>query len=223
MYTPAQWPDDTGAAAPKRAAGNGAPSQPVDLGAAGTRQVVRDHWLRRLRLQRRLHDGASLQISALVPRLGVVRKRLSDDEEGVRLSIDDLQDQLHTVLQELREVSREIYPPLLDQAGLGPALCEFADRVAVPVYVVAPAERFSPEVEGAVYFAVTQCLSLLEAGGSPVEVVLRHDGEGLVVSLDGVPGRHAVQVLSQVQGLGGQVSVAEAPGSGRITVRIPCE
>jgi hypothetical protein len=44
----------------------------------------------------------------------------------------------------------------------------------------------------------------------------------LVVSLDGVPPRHAVQVLSQVQGLGGQVGVAEGPGSGTITVRIPC-
>jgi signal transduction histidine kinase len=222
MCTPAQWPDDGGTADPERPAGSVPSSRPVDLGSVGTRQVVRDHWLRRLGLQRRLHDGASLQISALVPRLGVVRKRLSDDEDGVRLSIDDLQDQLHTVLQELREVSREIYPPLLDQAGLGPALCEFADRVAVPVYVVAPAERFGPEVEGAVYFAVTQCLALLEAGGPPVEVVLRRDGDVLVVSLDGVPARHAVQVLSQVQGLGGQVGVAEGPGSGTITVRIPC-
>ena len=222
MCMPAQWPDDGGAADPERPTGDVPSSRPVDLGSVGARQVVRDHWLRRLGLQRRLHDGASLQISALVPRLGVVRKRLSEDEDGVRRSIDDLQDQLHTVLQELREVSREIYPPLLDQAGLGPALCEYADRVAVPVYVVAPAERYAPEVEGAVYFAVTQCLALLEAGGSPVEVVLRRDGEVLVVSLDGVPARYAVQVLSQVQGLGGQVGVAEGPGSGRITVRIPC-
>ena len=158
--TPAHRPEDPAAEGPERTSATGPPLQPADPGSDG-RQAERDRWLRRLHLQRRLHDGASLQISALVPQLGVVRKRLSDDEEGVRLSIDDLQDQLHTVLQELREVSREIYPPLLDQAGLGPALREFADRVAVPVRVVAPAERFSPEVEGAVYCAVTDCLDLL--------------------------------------------------------------
>ena len=223
MCTPAQCPDDPGAAAREQAAANWPPLQPADLGSVGHRQAERDRWLRRLRLQRRLHDGASLQISALVPQLGVVRMRLSDDEHDLRLSIDDLQDQLHTVLQELREVAREIYPPLLDQAGLGPALCEFADRVAVPLHVVAPAERFRPEVEGAAYFAITECLALLEVGGAPAEVVLRRDGEVLVIVMNGVPARHAVESLDQVRGLGGQVSVAEASGSGTITMSIPCE
>jgi signal transduction histidine kinase len=222
MITPAQSPDDPGAAGRERAAANG-PQPPVDLGSVGPRQAERDRWLRRMRLQRRLHDGAALQISALVPQLGVVRKRLSDDEEGVRLSIDDLQDQLHVVLQELREVAREIYPPLLDQAGLGAALSEFADRVAVPLHVVAPAERFCPDVEGAAYFAVTDSLARLEAGGAPVEVVLSRDGEALVISLHGVPARHAVGMLGHVRGLGGQVGVAEGSGSGTIEVRIPCE
>jgi signal transduction histidine kinase len=223
MCTPAQSPDDPGAAARDRAAASWPPLQPADLGSAGQRQVERNRWLRRLRLQRRLHDGASLQISALVPQLGVVRKRLADDEHAVRRSIDDLQDQLHTVLQELREVAREIYPPLLDQAGLGPALCEFADRVAVPLRVVAPPERFRPEVEGAAYFAVTECLALLEAGGAPVEVVLHRDGEVLVIVMGGVPARHAVASLDPVRGLGGQVDVAEASGSATIELRIPCE
>jgi DMSO/TMAO reductase YedYZ molybdopterin-dependent catalytic subunit len=223
MYTPAQWPDDQDAAARERTAANAPPQQPADLGSVGHRQAERARWRRRLRLQRRLHDGASLQISALVPQLGVVRKRLSDDEHDLRLSIDDLQDQLHTALQELREVAREIYPPLLDEAGLGPALCEFADLVAVPLHIVGPAERFCLAVEGAAYFAITDCLALLEAGGPPAEVVLRRDGEVLVIVLDGVPARHAVEMLAEVRGLGGEVSVAEASGAGRIEVRIPCE
>jgi signal transduction histidine kinase len=223
MCTPAQWPDTPGAAAREQAAANAPTPQPADLGPVGLRQAEHDRWLRRQRLQRRLHDGASLQISALVPQLGVVRKRLSDDEHDLRLSIDDLQDQLHTVLQELREIAREIYPPLLDQAGLGPALCEFANQVAVPLHVVAPAERFCLAVEGAAYFAITDCLALLDARGPPAEVVLRRDGEVLDIVLDGVPARHAVQILNHVRGVGGQVDVVEASGSRRIQVRIPCE
>jgi Histidine kinase len=223
MITPAQSPDVPGAAGRERSAANGPRSEPADLGSVGPRQAERDRWLGRLRLQRRLHDGASLQISALVPQLGVVRNRLSDDEDGVRLSIDDLQDQLHTVLQELREVSREIYPPLLDQAGLGAALVEFADRVAVPLRVVAPEDRFCPEIEGAAYFAITECLALLEAGGAPAEVVLRRDAEALVIGLDGVPARYAGGILSHVRALGGQVGLREGSGSETIEVRIPCE
>ena len=221
--TPAQRPSDPGTPGRAPAAAHGPPVQPADLERIGPRQAERDRWLRRRRLQRRLHDGASLQISALVPQLGVVRKRLADDEDDVRRSIDDLQDQLHTVLQELREVSREIYPPLLDQAGLGPALGEFSDRVAVPLYVRAPAERFCPDVEGAVYFAVTECLALLEDGGGPADVALRRDREVLVVTLDGVPARHAAQVLGHIRALGGQVSVTPAPDPTTITMRIPCE
>jgi hypothetical protein len=223
MITPAQSPDDPGAAGRERAAATGPQLEPADLGSVGPRQAARDRWLHRVHLQRRLHDGASLQISALVPQLGVVRKRLSDDEDDLRLSIDNLQDQLHTVLQELREVAREIYPPLLDHAGLGAALCEFADRVAVPLRVVAPEERFSPEVEGAAYFGVTECLALLEPGGAPAEVVLSRDAEALVICLAGVPTQHAAGILSHVQALGGQVGVAEAPESATIEVRIPCE
>ncbi|MGY1625210.1 sensor histidine kinase [Geodermatophilus sp. SYSU D00965] len=223
MIPPAQSPDDRTAAGRERTAANGPPAEAADLGSVGPRQAERDRWLRRRGLQRRLHDGAALQISALVPQLGVVRKKLSDDEDALRLSIDDLQDQMHTVLQELREVSREIYPPLLDQAGLGAALGEFADRVAVPLRVVAPADRFCPDVEGAAYFAVTDCLARLEAGGEPAEVVLRRDGEALVICLYGVPTRHAGGILGHVRGLGGQVGVAGEPGSGTIEVRIPCE
>jgi signal transduction histidine kinase len=215
--TPAQRPDDPpNGATWEPAAADGPPVQPVAL-----RQAERNRWLRRLWLQRRLHDGASLRISALVPQLGVVRNRVPDD--GLRGSIDGLQEQLHTVLQELREVSREIYPPLLDQAGLGAALREIADRVAVPLHVVAPAERFGAAVEGAAYFAVTDCLALLEPGGPPAEVVLRRDGGALLVIVDGAPVRHAAAMLDQVRGLGGQVGSAEASGTGRITVRIPCE
>jgi signal transduction histidine kinase len=185
-------------------------------------RAAREQWLRRLQLQRRLHDGASLRISALVPQLGVVRNRVPAVAPDLDASLQGLQDQLHTVLQELREVSREIYPPLLDQAGLGPALREFADRVAVPLCVTAPDERFGPEVEGTVYFAVTDSLALLEAGGGRAEVVLRREGDVLVVCLDGVPPAHAAGILGHVRGLGGRVTVEGTAGPATITMRIPC-
>ena len=109
-------------------------------------------------LERRLHDGAALRISALTLRLGLLRHRHPDDEQEFQAAVEDLQDELHLVLQELRDIAGRLYPPLLDEAGLGPALREAVGRGTAPVRIDAPDERFGPDVEGAVYFAVLGCL-----------------------------------------------------------------
>src|SRR4051794_40265673 len=177
----------------------------TDAGCPDARRAESERWSRQVLLQRTLHDGASLRISALVPQLGVLRDRVRDDA-GAQTSIDGLQDQLHAALQELREVARAIYPPLLDEAGLGPALLEVADRVPVPVSVTASDDRFGTAVEGAVYFALADCLTRLRAGGPPVAVAVRGDGGELVVELDGLPGATAAAMLDRVRPLGGRVS-----------------
>jgi signal transduction histidine kinase len=185
-------------------------------------RAEREQWQRRLRLQRQLHDGASLRISALVPQLGVVRTRVPDARPDLDASIEGLQDQLHTVLQELREIARAIYPPVLDEAGLGPALRDHAGHTDVPVRVDVGPERFGPAVEGAAYFAVTGCLAALPPGAPPVQVSTRREGDAFVLVLSGVPPRLAPAVLDQVCGLGGEVATAGGPEVGTIEARIPC-
>lgn len=201
-----------------------APSTRLPAPAADARRrAERDQWLRRRRLERQLHDGAALRISALVLQLGVFRHRVPEAEPDLRESIDGLQDELHAVLQELRDVASKIYPPLLDDAGLGPALCEVADRLEIPVRVLAPRDRFGPAVEGAAYFAVTECLDALDPGAPPVEVTIRRDGDVVAVVVSGVDVRHAGPMLDQVRRLGGTIDVTGGPGAGTITARIPCE
>ena len=185
-------------------------------------RAERERWQRRLRLQRQLHDGASLRISALVPQLGVVRNKVPEALPDLHASIEGLQDQLHTALQELREIARAIYPPLLDEAGLGPALREFADRAEVPVRIDVSPVRCGPAAEGAAYFAVTDCLAAVRAGGAPIEVVGGREGDVLVLVLSGVPLRLAVGVLDHVCGLDGQVTPSGPEEKGTIEVRIPC-
>ncbi|HEV7450200.1 MAG TPA: histidine kinase, partial [Pseudonocardiaceae bacterium] len=92
------------------------PREPQD--EAGRRRE-RDQWLRRRFLQRQLHDGAALRISALTLHLGLLRHRTPPDGQAVQDCIGELQDELHAALDELREVAAKIYPPLLDEAGLG--------------------------------------------------------------------------------------------------------
>ena len=203
---------------PGPADGSPAPATPPSEDA---RRAENERWLRQVLLQRHLHDGAALRISALVPQLGVLRDRIRDDA-GAQTSIDGLQDQLHTVLQELREVSRGIYPPLLDEAGLGPALREIADRLPVPVRVVAPEDRFGTAVEGAVYFALADCLAVLPPGGPPVTLVVRRDDGDLVVAVDGFPGIAAAAMLDRVRPLGGRVTAPSGREAATIEMRLPC-
>ncbi len=181
-----------------------------------------DQWLGRRSLQRQLHDGAALRISALTLRLGFVRHRMSATDPELLSCIDGMQDQLHAVLQELRDVTRKIYPPLLDEAGLGPALQEVACRIPVTVRVEAPDVRFGPAVEGSAYFAVTECLDALDDSAAPVVVLVRTDAGALAVHVTGVDVCHARLMHDQVRRMGGTIDVVGGPGVGTIIARIPC-
>jgi hypothetical protein len=219
-------PADSTATAP--AAEAGPPTRLREPPRDARRHTEREQWLRRQRLERQLHDGAALRISALVLQLGVFRHRVPAGEPDLRASIDGLQDELHAVLQELRDVAGQIYPSLLDEAGLGPALREAADRVDSPVRITAPDDRFGPAAEGAAYFAVVNCLDTLTADALPVDVAVHREGTDLAVRVVGLDVRCAEVIHDQVRLLGGTVEISDrsAPaggGTGTITARIPCE
>lgn len=183
----------------------------------------REQWLLRRNLERQLHDGPALRLSALTLQLGLFRHRLAEAKPDLPASIDDLQDELHAVLQELRDVADRIYPPLLDEAGLGPALREVADQLGVPVRVKAPADRFGPAAEGAAYFAVAGCLEAAAPQATSLDVVVRREDRILAVDIVGVDLHHADAMPALVKSLGGAIDVAGGAGVGTITVRLPCE
>jgi Histidine kinase len=195
------------------------------MGAAQRRRES-DQWVRRRLLERQLHDGASLRVSALALRLGLLRYEAPCDESDWRNRIDELQDELHAVLQELREVAGKIYPPLLDQAGLGPALRELADQLGAEVEITSGPERFGPVAEGAAYFAVADCLAdQSQHAAAVLRVSIGRDRRDLLLTVSGAESEHVEYMLDQAHPLGGTVNLAPAdePGSGTITVRIPCE
>ncbi|HEX6404560.1 MAG TPA: histidine kinase [Pseudonocardiaceae bacterium] len=189
------------------------------------RRTHQDRWRRRRLLQRQLHDGAALRISALTLRLGLLEHRAAPDGQAVQDCIGELQDELHAVLEELRDVAAQIYPPLLDEAGLGPALREVVATLQAPVAVVASEERFGAAAEGAAYFAVLQCLAAQPAGAPSMKVVVRRETDTLMLSVSGVDAFHAELIDDQVRPLGGIVEVitGSLPGASTVIARIPCE
>lgn len=199
--------------------------RPHEPAVEACRRQEKDQWACRRLLERQLHDGAALRISALTLRLGLFRHDAPPEHAALQACLGELQDELHAVLEELRDVAGKLYPPLLDEAGLGPALREVADRMGRPVMIVESGERFGVSAEGAAYFAVAECLASLPADAPALEVVVRRETDELMLSVFGVDVRHVHLVDERARPLGGTVDVADGdrPGASTITARIPCE
>lgn len=199
----------------------------TDAGLARRRRADED-WGRRRELERQLHDGPALRISALTLRLGLLARKVHDHTDDLPHDIEELQAQLHIVLQELRAIADQIYPPLLQEAGLGAALRELAGNARLPVRVDAGDGRFDPVVEGVAYFAVLAVLENLRREDlrpttRTVDVIVRRDARGLALDLTNVDTGQGVAVHDRIQWLGGAVEVGGGSAVGTIKVRIPCE
>jgi signal transduction histidine kinase len=193
--------------------------EPHDAGDACRRRAD-EHWNRRRDLERQLHDGPALRIAALTLHLGLLAQKARDGTGELAHDIEDLQGQLHIVLQELRAIADQIYPPLLQEAGLGPALRELASSVQAPVRVDAVDGRFDAAVEGAAYFAVLEVLEDLRVATRTVDITVRRDDDGLALDLANVDTGQGIAVGDRIHRLGGAVEIV---GDSTIKVRIPCE
>src|SRR5207244_6970625 len=106
------------------------------------------------------------------------------DPRNLQAMLAELQAQTGETLQDLRDLARGIYPPLLADKGLATALESQARRSPVPVSVAADGVgRFSQDVEAAVYFcsleAITNATEYSEASPAVIEL-RRTDAEPAV-------------------------------------------
>jgi signal transduction histidine kinase len=141
---------------------------------------------------------------------------------------------LVTALQELRELARGIHPSVLTEEGLGPALRSLAERSPVPVRVVAAsAQRFTPAVEAAAYFVVSEALAnaAKHAQASDVTISLKEADDRLIVEVvdDGVGGANPAAdsglagLADRLAALDGRLDVKGSAGDGtRVLAEIPC-
>ncbi len=188
------------------------------------RSRTEGRWLQRRRLERQLHDGAALRISAMSLRLGVLLENAPSSDDEWSRDIVELQEQVHAALQELRDVAGKIYPPLLDEAGLGPALRELVHSTGVDATLDVADDRFGAAAEGAAYFAAAECLAAPRAAGGTVTVHVRRDAGALVLSISGVEPWQGPPVEDEAKPLGGSVEVTHAGEAQRVTIvaRFPC-
>src|SRR5439155_10007664 len=108
----------------------------IDELRACRRRLVEAQDEERRKIERNLHDGEQQQLVALSVQLGLL-ERQADDAERVRQAANQLKDALGDALDNLRDLARGIYPPLLADKGLAAALEAQGRRAAVATTIEA--------------------------------------------------------------------------------------
>jgi signal transduction histidine kinase len=187
-------------------------AQLEDLRASRVR-IVETGDAERRRLERDLHDGAQQRLLALSYDLRLARAQAAaDGDSQIGSLLTQATGQAQAALDELRELAHGIYPAILTEAGLGPALATLADAAPLPVEVRDAAQgRYPAAVETAAYLLVTEALD--DAAGrdaSHATVSVARDGGRLVVTVedDGTDRTSAmVELADRVGALDGQLTV----------------
>jgi signal transduction histidine kinase len=150
-----------------------------DLKAAQKRLVSAQDAERR-RLERNIHDGAQQQLVGLSVKLRLAGGLLDRDTEKVREMLTQLQSDTNDALEDLRDLARGIYPPLLADQGLAAALTAQARKASLPVEVRATGiGRYPQEVEAAAYFSCLEALqNVAKYARASRAVVTLSDGDG---------------------------------------------
>jgi signal transduction histidine kinase len=206
----------------------------IDDLRASRRRLVRAQDEERQRIERNLHDGAQQQLVALTVQLSLLEDSAGDSGE-VRLIAGQLRTGLRAAVDDLRALARGIYPPLLADQGLGPALRAQASRAPLPVLIEADGiGRYPRDAEAAVYFCTLEALQnvakyarasratvALSCPASHLEFTVTDDGAGF----DTANARHGTGLQGMADRLaaaGGTLRISSAPGLGTtVSGRLP--
>jgi signal transduction histidine kinase len=204
-----------------------------DLRASRRRLVTAQDEERR-RLERNIHDGAQQQLVALTVKARLAEQMIDRDPATARDLVAQIGTETTGTLEDLRDLARGIYPPLLADKGLAAALEAQGRKAAVPVAVDSDVGRLDRDVEAGVYFCVLEALNNVAkyAGASHVDVRLWwQDGEVVFeVGDDGVGFDPAARgygtglrgMADRLEALGGSLEVRSAPKAGtKVVGRIP--
>lgn len=200
--------------------------QAAELRASRARVVASGDAVRR-RLERDIHDGAQQNLAALAIELRLAHDLIATEPSRAADMLEGMNAEVQQTIQELRDLAHGIYPPLLADGGLGPALGAAALRNPLEVSVdVSTAERFDQNTEAAVYFCCLEALqnSAKHAPGSTVRVRVWSESATLFfqVADDGpgfdsaaTPRGHGLTNMADRLGaIGGTVRWRSSPGGG---------
>ena len=198
------------------------------------RRIVRDGDDERRRLERDLHDGVQQQLLALGAELRAGARLARNLGHAAASSLEAAVAETTILLDEVRELAHGVYPAILTDAGLAPAVASLADVAQLPVKLTgAPTGRYPSSVEATAYRVVAEGVenavrhsdaTIVRVGvceaGDAVVVDVHDDGQGgaAVTSVGGL-----AELVDRVRAIDGTIAIESSPGEGTsIRAVIPC-
>ncbi|MEI5101085.1 sensor domain-containing protein [Streptomyces sp. PmtG] len=186
------------------------------------------------RIERDLHDGAQVRLVAVAMSLDMIKERLGTpgtdgaepspsplDLARMRQLVDGAHRNATEALTELRDLSRGLHPPALDE-GLPDALATLAARSSIPVQLSTDVPRRpTPAIETIAYFCAAELLTNVIKHSGARQVILTvdecHDGMLRLQVVDDGRGGATIGAGSGLSGLVQRVR----PVDGRLIVHSP--
>jgi signal transduction histidine kinase len=190
----------------------------------------------RRKLERNIHDGAQQQLVALTVKLRLAQGFLGKDPARAETMLIGLQADTQGALEDLRDLARGIYPPLLADKGLPTALeSQLRKSVVLATLHADAVRRYPQEIEAAVYFsclealqntakyaqASTASVQLSEIAGL-LEFRVTDDGVGFDPASIGY-GTGLQGIADRLGAIEGEFRIESSPGRGTTVIgRVPC-
>lgn len=191
------------------------------------------------RIERDLHDAAQNRLVAVAMYVGMAQRQLETGTGDPVGSLTKAGQAATGAIAEVRRVIRGIYPPILTEEGLVPAVGFLVDRNQIPTRLDVDRPAPTPaSVDAALYFSIAELLTniakhsgareaFVELHWSVVDqvpwvsAVVGDDGQG---GADPRRGSGIAGVESRVTALGGWLQVTSPPGGPtKVEVNLPCE
>ncbi len=212
------------------------------------RQMTHGRDEERRRMARELHESAGQSLAALKMNLSRLYESIPKKQKQAQALWRSSAVLVEDAIREVRTVSYLMHPPLLDEAGLAPALRwyarGFAERSKIVVTVDIPDDfgRASQEVETTVFRVVQEALTNVHrySGSSTARVRVSREGArlfaevedegcGLAVVSEGAgsqapPGVGIAGMRERVQHLSGAFEIESVAGRGTVVrVTLPLD
>jgi signal transduction histidine kinase len=183
----------------------------------------------RRRLERDIHDGAQQQLVALTVKARLARQLAERDPAKAAELLGQIETETQTALEDLRDLARGIYPPLLADEGLVAALRAQSRKAPVDVRLEAEqVGRYAADVEATIYFCALEALQnvakyadtglavvrLAQSNGT-LSFTVEDEGRGF--DPDAVRSGTGLQGMAdRLAAVGGSLDVRSAAGRGTI-------
>jgi signal transduction histidine kinase len=181
----------------------------------------------RRRLERNIHDGAQQQLVALAVKARLAGQLAERDPGKTVELLGQIEAETQSALEDLRDLARGIYPPLLADQGLVAAIRAQSRKSHLGVEVDADGlGRFPADVEATVYFCTLEALQnvakyagadrtvirLARANGS-LSFEVEDDGHGFDPSVTGT-GSGLQGMADRLAAVGGSLEIRSELGRG---------